>query len=119
MSYGALSWQFWGVNDMHAQPFDPARLAPDVRRLLESSKAPRFESMTIPEMREAYRQIGAKLGGEPLAVGSVRDLQANGPAGPIPLRLYFPEVINTAHAATIYLHGGGWSIGDLDTHDRV
>lgn len=107
---------------MQAQPFDPARLAPDVRRVLEAmaaGDAPPLESLPIAQMREAYKQIGASLGGEPLAVGAVHEWHAEGPAGPIPLRLYLPEEGEGAHAATIYLHGGGWSVGDLDTHDKV
>lgn len=107
---------------MQAQPFDPARLAPEVLRVMEAmaaNNAPALESLPIPQMREAYRQISANLGGEPLPVGSVREAQAEGPLGPIQLRLYLPDHDDAARAATIYLHGGGWSIGDIDTHDKV
>ncbi|QJW56440.1 hypothetical protein HL670_03336 [Serratia plymuthica] len=79
---------------MQAQAFDPARLAPEVLRVMEAmaaNNAPSLEALPIPQMREAYRQISANLGGEPLAVGSVREAQAEGPAGPIPLRLYLPD----------------------------
>ncbi len=108
---------------MEIAPFDPARLAPDVRELLASiaaSGAPALESLPIGQRRDAYRQIGATLGGEPVRMGAVRELQAQGPAGPIPLRLYVPEEAGTAlHAATVYVHGGGWTMGDLDSHDAV
>lgn len=55
----------------------------------------------------------------PPPIGSVRDLAAPGPRGPIPLRLYRPAGVADASALPllVYFHGGGWVIGDLDTHD--
>jgi acetyl esterase len=47
-------------------------------------------------------------------VAAVRDLQ-----GPVPLRLYRPagSVSDAVLPVLVYFHGGGWTIGDLDTHD--
>jgi acetyl esterase len=52
-------------------------------------------------------------------VASVRGLEARGPAGPIPLRSYRPlgSVAPDTLPVLVYFHGGGWVIGDLDTHD--
>lgn len=105
---------------MPTKAFDPSRLAPDVLRAMEAmTNMPSFESLPIPQMREAYRLIGANLGGAPLAVGSIREAQIEGAAGSLPLRLYLPNNGDAPYAASIYLHGGGWSIGDIDTHDKV
>ncbi|MGU7775743.1 alpha/beta hydrolase [Burkholderia sp. MR1-5-21] len=108
---------------MKIAPFDPSRLAPEVREVLEAMAthdAPPLESLPFPQMRHAYRQIGAMLGGEPLPVREVREMHADGPAGSIPLRLYLPENVGAApHALTVYIHGGGWSLGGLDSHDKV
>jgi len=45
----------------------------------------------------------------------------DGPAGPIPIRVYWPPRDTGATGATppivLFIHGGGWSIGDLDTYD--
>ena len=37
----------------------------------------------------------------------------------LPVRVYHPQSAKLNHAlpALVYLHGGGWTIGDLDTHD--
>jgi len=46
------------------------------------------------------------------------DRRIDGPAGPIPVRLYRPP--NTGDRrlpVVVFLHGGGWSIGDLDSYD--
>ncbi|UYK76393.1 alpha/beta hydrolase [Xanthomonas sacchari] len=107
---------------MQSPLFDPSRLAPDVLAVLQgmaASGAPPLETLPIPQLRQAYGQIGALLGGTPLPVAEVRALTATGPAGPIPLRLYRPVSAPQATAAIVYLHGGGWSAGDLDTHDPV
>jgi acetyl esterase len=45
----------------------------------------------------------------------------DGPAGPIPIRVYWPPRDTEANGDTppivLFIHGGGWSIGDLDTCD--
>src|SRR5258705_10627 len=53
----------------------------------------------------------------PAGTCRVRNLAAAGPAGPIPLRLYRPT--DGVLPVFIYFHGGGWVVGDLDTHDVV
>ncbi|MEO5698468.1 MAG: alpha/beta hydrolase, partial [Burkholderiaceae bacterium] len=68
-----------------------------------------------------YRDRRAATQPAPPEVALVRDLQASGPHGAIGLRSYRP-----LHAAAdvllpvlVYFHGGGWVIGDLDTHDTL
>ncbi|EEA00165.1 Alpha/beta hydrolase fold-3 domain protein [Burkholderia sp. H160] len=108
---------------MQRARFDPLRLAPDVRELLAAmagSGEPPLESLPLEARRAAYRQIGARLGGEPLPVREVRELLADGPAGKIPLRLYLPDqTAGVLCGVTVYLHGGGWTLGDLDSHDKI
>jgi acetyl esterase len=51
---------------------------------------------------------------------SASDHAIPGPGGPIALRLYRPRSAGgAALPALIYFHGGGWCIGDIDTHDPV
>ena len=47
---------------------------------------------------------------------SVGALSIPGPAGPIPARLYRPDVPGP-RPLVVFFHGGGWVLGDLDTHD--
>lgn len=46
----------------------------------------------------------------------VENHQIDGPAGPIPIRVYWPDDI-VDPPVTMYFHGGGFAVGDLDTHD--
>ncbi|HTT81747.1 MAG TPA: alpha/beta hydrolase, partial [Stellaceae bacterium] len=55
---------------------------------------------------------------EALPVARVEDRTMPGPAGPIRLRLYWPEAAGTV-GAIAYYHGGGHVIGSLDTHDLI
>ncbi len=54
----------------------------------------------------------------PTAVGAVEDRVVAGPEEDIPLRIYTPEGTPLA-GALVYFHGGGWVIGDLDSHDET
>jgi acetyl esterase len=77
---------------------------------------PTYDQLPPPEAREQYRQTRAAMQPAPPDLAGVEDRAAAGPAGPIPLRLYRPER-GTILPALVYFHGGGWVIGDLDTHD--
>ncbi|NMH97713.1 alpha/beta hydrolase [Pseudonocardia acidicola] len=75
---------------------------------------------TVEETRAHYRALALARRGEgfvPEPVAAVEDRTVPGPAGPIPVRIYHP--MHGRGAAVTYLHGGGWVIGDLDTHDPV
>ena len=48
----------------------------------------------------------------------VEDHVIDGPAGPIPIRVYWPDTRSAGpHPVTMFFHGGGFAVGDLDTHD--
>ena len=56
---------------------------------------------------------------DPQDVAEVRDLSCPGPHGAIPLRTYRPigTKADEVLPALVYYHGGGWLLGDLDSHD--
>jgi acetyl esterase len=67
--------------------------------------------------RQRYRAETRIFRGPVTKVGSVRELQIDGAAGPMRARHYAP--IDTASRdLLVYLHGGGFVTGDLDTHDE-
>jgi acetyl esterase/lipase len=48
------------------------------------------------------------------------DRTIEGPAGPIPIRVYWPpRASDDPPPVVVYLHGGGWCVGDLDSYDGV
>ncbi|MFW2830360.1 alpha/beta hydrolase [Sphingomonas sp. ID0503] len=52
-------------------------------------------------------------------VSKVHDLTIRGSDGDVPLRLYYPERSCEGTPATVFMHGGGFVAGSLDTHDAL
>jgi len=97
------------------------RLDPEVRALLEEAdvlKPPRIETMTVAEARASRSISFKKNGGVPVALGSVEELKIPRPGGEIPARIYANEP-GGLRTGLVYFHGGGYVIGDLDTHDAL
>jgi acetyl esterase len=99
-------------------------LHPQVVQLLEraaKSPLPPYWQVPAAVARRLYRDVRGALAPDPPAVESSTLLLAPGPAGPIPLRAYRPKgaAKDEVLPALVYYHGGGWVIGDLDTHDVV
>jgi acetyl esterase len=100
------------------------KLHPDAARVCEmivAANRPPLETLTPPAAREAYLAARQALQPDGEDVAEVADLEATGPAGPIPLRLYRGQGAGTdqPQPALVFFHGGGWVIGDLESHDQV
>ena len=52
-------------------------------------------------------------------VKTVENLLIDGPHGDIPIRVYTPDVLEEKLPTLVYYHGGGWTIGSIETHDVV
>lgn len=89
--------------------------------LIESSNLPPTHLLTVEQARRAYRDRRFVTQPEPPRVAEVRELRIDAPAQPIPVRLYRPlgAAPGETLPALVYFHGGGWTIGDLDTHDTL
>src|ERR1700722_4939579 len=97
------------------------RLHPEVRELLEKmdeQNAAPLETLDPVEARGARIDGMKKMGGDPVPLGRVEDLSIPGPGGDVPLRVYAIEH-GGVRPALIYIHGGGFVFGNLDTHDTV
>ena len=95
-------------------------LDPQARALLDlmlERGVPPTHTLEPTEARRLYRERRSFTQPPALTMAEVRDLSAPGPAGPIGLRYYRPSTAAALAPALVYYHGGGWVIGDLDTHD--
>jgi acetyl esterase len=95
-------------------------LDPQARALLDlmiERRIPEVWTLTPEEARRLYRERRFFTQPTPPSMVGSRDLSLPGPAGALPARLYRPPGLRTPAPVLIYFHGGGWVIGDLDTHD--
>jgi len=100
------------------------QLDPQARALLERfarSPAVDLDALSAAEARRAYREGRLALAPPPLAIEEARDFSFPGSAGGVKARFYRPlgEKPGEALPVALYFHGGGWTCGDLDTHDSV
>lgn len=99
-------------------------LDPQAKVLLEQIAAagrPSLHLLPPPEARRTYRETRMPLQPPPPDVASVETRNIAGPHGPIGARLYRPLGAQPTEIvpALVYFHGGGFTIGDLDTHDVI
>ena len=89
--------------------------------LIEQRGLPPTHRLAPPDARRLYRERRGFTQPDTPPVALVRELSAEGPAGTIPLRLYRPlsGAEDELLPVLVYFHGGGWVIGDLDTHDTL
>ncbi len=91
-------------------------LDPQARALLDlmiERRVPPVHLLSPAEARRLYLERRFATQPEAPPVGEVRALQTD---GGVPLRLYRPAGAGV-RPVLVYFHGGGWTIGDLDTHD--
>lgn len=95
------------------------QLDPHAQTLLEVISAVGAPAIHTLPVEQARAQARAALitRGEPLPLHHVEDVSLPAPQGALTMRLYRPRpgVLPVA----LFLHGGGWTINDLDTHDRL
>jgi len=94
-------------------------IRPDTQQVIEllaASDAPPMHEQSPQEAREAYVAMRYLMDAEPTPLAKIRDLSCPGPAGEIKLRYYDAREQREEGPAIIFFHGGGFVIGDLDTH---
>jgi acetyl esterase len=95
------------------------QLDPDAQALLEVMRAagtPQPYMLPVAEARESMR-AALVTKGEPIPLLRVEDVSLPTPHGALAMRLYRPVAGKLPIA--LFLHGGGWTLNDLDTHDRL
>jgi acetyl esterase/lipase len=97
---------------------DGQRVDPRLALILKSEERLRTDGEpTVAERRAAIAR-GSRVAAGLLRVpvGGVRDLTVRGGAGVLRARHYAPEA-GQGRPLVLFLHGGGWVTGDLDSHD--
>ena len=105
---------------------DGQTLEPEVQlilRLIDKAGRPAFEDLPLAQARAALRAEALIAGGRPVPVGDVRNLRVAGAAGKLAARHYIPGEAagpeSRCQPLLVFFHGGGFVLGDLDSHDRA
>ncbi|TMQ91055.1 alpha/beta hydrolase [Actinomadura soli] len=73
-----------------------------------------------PTIEETRARLGSAFPAVRRELPEVRDVAVPGPGGPVPVRLYRPAPPGEGGVpAIVYLHGGGWVLGGLDSVDAL
>ncbi len=95
---------------------------PDVKVLLDMLVAmggPKMNEIPLADARASYTQMGLLVEADPVPLATITDLACPGPRGDIPLRLYDPRSERAPGPVVMFYHGGGFVIGDLDSHHAL
>ena len=102
---------------------DGQELCPEIQLLLSLkrlARVPAAETLPLEQARVELRRQQVLVGGRQ-PIGALRDLVVDGAEGPLAARLYIPTSRTGADPAPtmLYIHGGGWMYGDLESHDAA
>ncbi len=99
-----------------ASDIDPEIRAAQARL---AERVPPYDPLALPvaEQRRLAAAVAAFWADGLPELPRVETLSIPGPAGPMRARLYWPASQGTG--AILYFHGGGWTNGDVDSHDRT
>ena len=100
---------------------DGVRLDSRAQMLLDFFDAanPPVSFVTVERLREQIDKISLLLDAPTAAMESVKEIAIPGPTAPLALRVYEPQGLGAERALIVYLHGGGFVCGSLDSHDAV
>ncbi|MGN6203204.1 MAG: alpha/beta hydrolase [Solirubrobacterales bacterium] len=101
---------------------DGQRLAPDIHTLLwldglTSDDGLAGHKAVVETRVERLKEARIVAHRPAISMARVEAVAITGPAGRIDARLYVPEAAGEPAPLLVYFHGGGWVIGDLETHD--
>jgi acetyl esterase/lipase len=100
---------------------DGQRLEPEARlaqRILDLDPPPPIETLPVLAARARLERDARVFSGPRVEVDAVRDLDVAGAAGRLPARLYAGRA-EAPSALLVYFHGGGWTMGSIDSHDNL
>jgi acetyl esterase len=91
---------------------------PQARAFLDLvAEAPPLDTRTPEENRADLANV-LPLTGDPAPLHEVADRALPGPGGEVPVRVYRPSA-EPGLPVVAYFHGGGWVLGDLESHDTT
>jgi acetyl esterase len=101
---------------------DGQELEPELQlllRLTELAGEPELDTLTVQGARDRITHDAATFAGPTVEVARASELTVDGADGPLRARLYVPFAAPATGPLLVYYHGGGFVVGDLDSHDNL
>jgi len=122
-----LSEEFFGMRSGapgDAMSADGTDLDPDIRRFVREVSAAfashaGFSTMSYPQQREIAAAVRARWAKGGPVMARTRDISVPHQGGAVRVRVHEPALSEGVKPALIYLHGGGWTLFSIETHDRL
>src|SRR5258707_5591731 len=105
------------VSDHRAMHLDPQTL--DFLKALEAQGGPALSTLSATSARTVLLSLQRSVTVTTLPADNEDRTIRGGPTGEIALRIVRPHGASGALPAVMYFHGGGWMLGDTETHDRL
>jgi len=87
-------------------------------KMIQEANRPTFESVGAVAARDLYMAGRKALSPDPMPIAETRDVAIPGSGGPIPARLY-RSAKNGTLPVLVFFHGGGWVVGNIDSHEAM
>jgi acetyl esterase len=103
----------------------PVVLDPDaamIYKAFQDAGRPAYETLPVQEARDSWIQARFVMNPDPPELQSAGPLDIPAPHGSIPARIYTPKALRKKDGLApclVFFHGGGWVIGNIETHDVV
>ncbi|USG60767.1 alpha/beta hydrolase [Sneathiella marina] len=97
-------------------------LDPQAKWVLDIAKEkalPTLDQLSPEAAKADYSERATTLTFKDVEIGETFDLNIPGPLGDIPIRIYHPVGMKESLPVLVYYHGGGWVVGNIDTHDAL
>jgi acetyl esterase len=91
---------------------------PQIAAMFANVQIPPSRTLPIEALRQMVRDAAKQTPPPAVGLESVEDRTIPGPGGDIPVRIYTPEGTGPFPAA-VFLHSGGFVLGDLDSEDSI
>ncbi|MSX02634.1 MAG: alpha/beta hydrolase fold domain-containing protein [Actinobacteria bacterium] len=102
--------------ELDGQTLDPGLQL--LLKLMEMAPQPRMETLTAEQARAGVTASRELIASPVIEMGAVQDTSIAGADGPLKARLYVPkECLGATSPLLVFYHGGGFVIGDLESHD--
>lgn len=95
---------------------EPHPHAQNLLDIIDSQPIPPVHALSVGDAREQFENVSTLRDAPDVA--DTRDFEIGGPDGPLPVRVYYPDG-DGPHPTLVYFHGGGFVLGNIETHDAL